>query len=206
MRALLVVDVQNDFCPGGALQIAGGDRVIDPANRAAGLFAEAGLPVLASRDWHPPETRHFREWGGPWPVHCVANTTGAEFHPRLRLPEETVIFSKGIDPEMHGYSAFEGVTGDRLPLVEVLDELGVERLFLCGLATDYCVLRTSLDARAAGLRVTVLTDAVAGVDVTPGDCDRALQQMKRAGAEFATVAELPEILERLRSAGAPAGR
>ena len=194
--ALLIVDVQNDFCPGGALQIPDGDRILEPINRAAERFAAAGLPVLASRDWHPPDTRHFRDFGGPWPVHCVRDTSGAEFHPALRLPEGALVLSKGTDPALDGYSAFEGVTDDGRPLSTVLRELGVESLFICGLATDYCVRTTTLEALPGGLEVTVLTDAVAGVDVIPGDSARAMEEMINAGARTATVDELEAFLKR----------
>src|SRR6185369_10798351 len=155
--ALLIVDVQNDFCPGGALQITDGDRVIEPINRAITHFLAAGLPVLASRDWHPPDTGHFLPFGGVWPVHCVRGTEGAAFHPALRLPEGTVVLSKGINPELDGYSAFEGVTDDGRMLMELLRELEVHKLYISGLATDYCVLCTTLEALRNGIKVTVLT-------------------------------------------------
>lgn len=188
--ALLVVDVQNDFCPSGALQVPAGDRVIAPINRVLARFVAAGLPVLASRDWHPPVTRHFKAYGGVWPVHCVQGSAGAAFHPALRLPPETVVLSKGFDPDMDGYSAFEGVSSDGRMLKTILTELGVERLYLAGLATDYCIRFTAQEALQHGLAVTVLTDAVAGVDRVPGDADRALEELSRAGAELVTVAEL----------------
>ena len=193
--ALLIVDVQNDFCPGGALQIRDGDKVIAPLNYAAQIFSAAALPVLTSRDWHPPQTHHFREFGGDWPVHCVAGTTGADFHPDLRLPEGTMILAKGIDPTLDGYSAFEAVGADGRQLAELLAELGVQRLYIGGLATDYCVLATTLEARQRGLAVTVLTDAIAGVESRPGDATTALAKMKRAGAELASVADLPGRLQ-----------
>ncbi|NTV48790.1 MAG: isochorismatase family protein [Geobacteraceae bacterium] len=188
--ALLIVDVQNDFCPGGALQITDGDRVVKPTNRAAQLFAAAGLPVLASRDWHPPTTRHFRKFGGVWPVHCVQETQGAAFHPALLLPKGTIVLSKGINPEMDGYSAFEGVTYDGRILDELLQELQVRELYICGLATDYCVLCTTREALRKGFKVTVLTDAVAGVDIVPGESETALETMEKAGAHLTTVKEL----------------
>ncbi|MGB9080392.1 MAG: isochorismatase family protein [Desulfuromonadaceae bacterium] len=193
--ALLIVDVQNDFCPGGALQIVDGDRVIGPINRAVEQFVAARLPVLASRDWHPPVTRHFREYGGIWPVHCVQGTEGAAFHPALRLPEGTVVLSKGLDSELAGYSAFEGVTEDGRPLGKLLSELGVRSLYICGLATDYCVLCTTREALRSGLEVTVLTDAVAGVDLLPGDSAAALETMEKAGARLTTVDALPGVLQ-----------
>jgi nicotinamidase/pyrazinamidase len=188
--ALLIVDVQNDFCPGGALQITDGGRVVAPINRAAQLFAAAGLPVLASRDWHPPDTRHFREFGGVWPVHCVQGTAGAAFHPDLRLPEGTIVLSKGINPELDGYSAFEGVTADGRLLAELLRDLQVQKLYISGLATDYCVLCTAREALRSGLEVTVLTDAVAGVDIVPGASADAIDEMEKAGAQLATVERL----------------
>jgi nicotinamidase/pyrazinamidase len=193
--ALLIVDIQNDFCPGGALQIVDGDRVIAPVNRAAQRFAAARLPVLASRDWHPPVTKHFRDYGGIWPVHCVQGTGGAAFHPALCLPEGTVVLSKGIDPELAGYSAFEGITDDGRSLAELLSELEVRRLYICGLATDYCVLCTTREALRDGFEVTVLTDAVAGVDLIPGESANALEDMKKAGARLTTVEDLPDELQ-----------
>ena len=192
--ALLIVDVQNDFCPGGALAVRDGDRVIAPLNAAAQLFSAASLPILASRDWHPPQTRHFRDFGGTWPIHCVAGTTGAAFHPDLQLPPETIILAKGSDPALDGYSAFEAVSPDGIPLAEFLVQLGVERLYIGGLATDYCILVTTLEARQRGLAVTVLSDAIAGVELAPGDVARALARIEEAGAHFVSVADLPKQL------------
>lgn len=193
--ALLIVDLQNDFCPGGALPVAAGDQVIAPLNAAAQLFSAAALPILASRDWHPPQTRHFRDFGGNWPVHCVAGTPGAAFPAALKLPPETVILSKGIDPALDGYSAFEGISPDGTPLAELLTELGVQRLYIGGLATDYCVLATTLEARQRGLAVTVLSDAIAAVELAVGDASAALARMQEAGAEFARVTDLPDRLK-----------
>ncbi len=185
--ALLIVDVQNDFCPNGALPVPQGDRVVAPLSRAAERFALEGLPVLASRDWHPTVTKHFQPYGGSWPVHCVQGSEGAAFHPGLRLPPETVVISKGIDPELDGYSAFEAVTDNGTPLAELLAGLGVRRLYVGGLATDYCVRSSVLDALRLGFEVTVLTDGIAGVEVNPGDSERALEEMERAGARFCGV-------------------
>ena len=191
--ALLIVDVQNDFCPNGALPVPDGDRVVEPLNRAAQLFAAAGLPVLASRDWHPPVTKHFRQYGGSWPVHCVQGSEGAAFHPDLRLPPGTVMISKGTDPEWDSYSAFEAVTDKGIQLTALLASLGVRHLYIGGLATDYCVSFTARDALRAGLAVTVLTDAVAGIDVNRGDSARAMEEMKQAGARFCTVDDLTPL-------------
>jgi nicotinamidase/pyrazinamidase len=178
--ALLLVDVQNDFCPGGRLPVPGGDRVIPVLNRAIERFTAGGRPVYASRDWHPPDTRHFLAFGGPWPSHCVADSIGAQFHPDLRLPHDVTIVSKGQDRTDDGYSAFEGVTGAGRTLAEDLMLQGISSLYVGGLATDYCVRASVLDARRAGLHVTVLTDAVAGIG--RDDTERALDEMRAAGA------------------------
>ncbi len=187
--ALLIVDVQNDFCPGGALAVNEGDQVIPPLNEAATAVAQRGGLVLASRDWHPRQTKHFAEFGGKWPVHCVQGTEGAAFHPNLRLPEGTIIISKGTGTEDDGYSAFEGHTDTGETLDAVLREHGVKRLLVGGLATDYCVRASALDALKHGYEVIVLTDAIRGVDLQSGDSERALQEMQAAGARLMTTAE-----------------
>jgi nicotinamidase/pyrazinamidase len=184
--ALLIVDVQNDFCPGGALAVPEGDRVVPVVNDLAARFAAADLPVLATRDWHPPDTIHFVTRGGPWPEHCLANSDGAAFHPDLRLPRGTELITTGSDPDTHGYSAFEGQTSSGEALADALERLGVGRLVVAGLATDYCVKESVLDARRRGLDVVVVADGVRGVDVHPGDSTRALDEMTAAGAEIAT--------------------
>jgi nicotinamidase/pyrazinamidase len=180
--ALLLVDVQNDFCPGGALAVPEGHRVIPVLNRAIERFQAEGRPVYASRDWHPRDTKHFKERGGPWPPHCVADSSGAKFHPELRLPQNAVVVSKGQDRNDDGYSAFEGVTDSGRTLAEDLRARGVSELYVGGLATDYCVRATVLDARRNGFAVTVLTDAVAGIG--RDDAARALEDMRAAGASL----------------------
>ena len=185
--ALVVVDVQNDFCPGGALGVLDGDEVIAPLNRYARRFAHAGAAIFATRDWHPPETTHFKVYGGVWPPHCVQGTPGAEFHPGLELPPGTPILSKGMERDEDAYSAFQSRDGRGRPFGELLRELGVRRLFVGGLATDYCVKSTVLDALGAGFEVVVLEDAVRAVDVTPGDGVRGLDEMKAAGATVVAV-------------------
>ena len=180
--AILVVDVQNDFCTGGALAVGGSDAVVDALNRHIDDSAAAGLPVYASRDWHPARTTHFTDYGGEWPVHCVQDSIGAQFHPRLRLPGNAIVVTKGADSEAPGYSAFEGTTADGDSLLADLRRRGVSHLFVGGLATDYCVRASVLDALAAGLKVTVLSDAIAGVDLQPGDSARALEEMRSRGA------------------------
>ena len=177
--ALLVVDVQNDFCPGGALSVPDGDKVIPVLNRVIERFRAEGLPIYASRDWHPPDTRHFKPHGGPWPVHCVAGTEGAAFHPDLRLPQDVTVVSKGQDRNDDGYSAFEATTADGRTLANELRRRGVTNLYVGGLTTDYCVRATALDARAAGFRVTVLADGIAGIDAE--DSRRALEEIRTAG-------------------------
>ena len=179
---LVVVDVQHDFCPGGALAVSGGDTVVPVLNRYAARFAEAGAPVFATRDWHPAATRHFQAGGGAWPPHCVQDTDGARFHRDLALPADTVVVSKGMDPEQDAYSAFQGETEDGMPFAAVLGERGVQRLFVGGLATDYCVKASVLDALKEGFEVVLLEDAVRAVDLKPGDGDRALGEMASAGA------------------------
>ena len=180
--ALLVIDVQNDFCPGGSLPVADGHRVVAELNRYIEAFQAAGRPIFASRDWHPTRTTHFIEHGGAWPAHCVQGTPGAEFHPDLRLPAETVVVSKGMGAEEDSYSAFEARDEEGRPLAQLLADRGVRRLYLGGLATDYCVKHSTLDARRAGFEVVVLSDAVRGVDVQPGDSERAIEEMRAAGA------------------------
>jgi len=188
--ALLIIDLQNDFCPGGALPVPEGDRVVEPLNRAAELFAAAGLPVVASRDWHPPVTSHFRLYGGIWPSHCVQGSRGAEFHPRLQLPQGYFLISKGFETDSDSYSAFDGRLADGRSLQQLLAGLGVVKLFVGGLASDYCVKESVLAALRTGLQVVVLEDAVAGVDVTAGDSLRAIEEMKTAGATFSSVTAL----------------
>lgn len=181
--ALLVVDVQNDFCPGGALGIQGGDRVIPVLNRYIEYFAREGSPVIATRDWHPEITRHFRQFGGVWPVHCVQETPGARFHPDLKLPEGVLVVSKGMDPEEDSYSAFHAADSSGIFLADLLEGLGVHRICIAGLATDYCVKYSALDALKRGLDAHILADAIAGVNMQPEDSRLAMEEMVRSGAK-----------------------
>ncbi|QNA91057.1 nicotinamidase [Massilia sp. Dwa41.01b] len=176
--ALIVVDLQVDFLPGGALGVPRGDEVIEPITRLINLFRQQGLPIYASRDWHPENHVSFAERGGPWPPHCVAGTAGAAFSDRLDFPPETVIVSKADTADADAYSAFNG-TG----LAAKLRERGVERVVVCGLATDYCVLNTANDALENGFAVLVVPEAVRAVDVQPGDGERALAAMVARGAQ-----------------------
>ncbi|MBI3968494.1 MAG: bifunctional nicotinamidase/pyrazinamidase [Chloroflexi bacterium] len=186
--ALLIVDVQNDFCPNGALGVKDGDQVVPILNEWARRISAAGGLVVATRDWHPRETAHFKELGGVWPVHCVQNTTGAAFHPELQLPAGAVVVSKGLDPKADGYSAFEAADEAGRPLAEILRERGVEHLYVGGLATDYCVKCSALDALRQGFDVTVIEEGIRGVDLQPGDSERALGEMRAAGAKIAAAA------------------
>src|SRR5579884_922711 len=182
--ALILVDVQNDFCPGGALAVPEGNRVVPPLNREIARFEQAHRPVIASRDWHPAETTHFKSGGGPWPPHCVAGEPGAQFHGELRLPEGVTVVSKGTGPTEDAYSALQARDASGRSLEQILRETGTKRLVVGGLATDYCVRATVLDALEAGFEVEVLTAGVRGVEVKPGDSERALNEMKEAGARL----------------------
>jgi nicotinamidase/pyrazinamidase len=182
--ALLVVDIQKDFCAGGALAAPGGVEIIPAVNRHVADASSRGIPVYATRDWHPPRTSHFKEYGGEWPPHCVQGTAGAQFHPDLRLPPDAIIVNKGDDPVRHGYSAFDGHTSDGKALLDDLRDRRITRVYVAGIATDYCVRESALDALKAGLEVRVLPDAIAGIDVRPGDAQRALDEISAAGAQI----------------------
>ena len=175
--ALLVVDVQRDFLPGGALAVPDGDRIVPVLQRHLERFERAGRPILFTRDWHPADHMSFRTQGGPWPPHCVAGTPGAGFAPGLDLPAMAQVVSKATRPDAEAYSGFEGTE-----LAARLRQQGVKRLFVGGLATDYCVRATVLDALREGFEVLLLGDAVRAVDVRPGDGERALRDMLQAGA------------------------
>jgi nicotinamidase/pyrazinamidase len=177
-RALIVVDVQNDFCPGGSLAVAHGDEVVKPLNDLITEFLERGEPVFKSRDWHPPTTKHFAAYGGTWPVHCVQNTKGAEFHPDLLDDIHIRVISKGQGDE-DSYSAF-----DRTDLALQLERLGIEEVWIGGLATDYCVKNTVLDAIKQGFDAKAVVDAMRPVELEPGDGERAIAEMRAAGADI----------------------
>ena len=191
--ALLIVDFQNDFTPGGALAVPEGDAIAEAVNR---LAREHEL-VIATRDWHPPDHGSFEgvevdgeRWEGTdppsiWPVHCVAGTEGAELHPALERERVDVVVDKGQDPHSQGYSGFQATA-----LAELLRERGVTELVVTGLATDYCVKHSVLDARREGFEVTVVEDAIRGVEVNEGDSERALEEMRAAGARIASSEEL----------------
>jgi nicotinamidase/pyrazinamidase len=185
--ALLVVDVQNDFAdPAGSLYVGEGEAVVPVANREISAAEETGALIAYTQDWHPPTTPHFRKDGGIWPVHCVRDTWGAMFHPDLRVVGDIV--HKG-DQGGDGYSAFserDPLSGDTEPttMQRLLEERDVERIVICGLATDYCVVETVVDARSLGYPVTVLRDGIRAVEREEGAADRALQRMRDAGADL----------------------
>ena len=185
--ALVIVDVQNDFCPGGSLAVADGDRVVSILNRHIEKFDRAGLPIFATRDWHPARTKHFNSDGGLWPPHCVQGTEGGKFHPALASPNTAVVVSKGVSFEADSYSGFEATDADGVGLAQRLRGLGVERIFVGGLATDYCVKFTVLDGLKEGFKVTLLEEAIRGVNLRPNDSEQAIDEMVRAGAERSTV-------------------
>jgi nicotinamidase/pyrazinamidase len=188
--ALIVVDVQNDFAdPSGSLSVAGGDLVVPTVDREIRSATGAGALVVATQDWHPESTPHFVRDGGVWPVHCVADTWGAELHPGLDLPEDAPRVRKGTNGE-DGYSGFtmrDPTTGDTTPteLAALLHERGIRRVVVVGLATDYCVKATALDAVRLGFDTMLLSDAIAAVDLEPGDGDRAIDEMSAAGVRVA---------------------
>jgi len=187
IAALIVVDVQNDFCPGGALAVPDGASIVSVLNQYVQSFGERSLPIFASRDWHPMKTRHFRDFGGLWPIHCVQGTHGAAFHGGLQLTTDATIVSKGEDPESDAYSAFQGTTPEGIALAAALEAKRVERVYVGGLATDYCVKSTILDALKHGLVASILVDASRGVNLKPHDSELAIEEMVRAGADVVTL-------------------
>lgn len=185
--ALVIVDVQNDFCPGGALPVPEGDKVVPVLNKYIQRFQKAGLPIYASRDWHPEKTKHFKAFGGMWPSHCIQGTKGAAFHPDLKLPKGTIILTKGEDPNEDSYSGFQAHDSEGKPFIQNLKVKWIEHLYVGGLATDYCVRATVLDALKEDFKVTVLVDAIRGVDIKSGDSANAMKEMEKAGANKATL-------------------
>src|SRR5690349_18996429 len=176
-KALLIIDFQNDFTSGGALEVPHGDEIAEPVKRLADRFEL----VFATRDWHPPDHASFETQGGPWPVHCVQGSPGAEFHPAMEHVRVSATVDVGRGREDQGYSGFE-----KSDLARILGEHDVDQVYVCGLATDYCVRASTIDARAEGFDVSVVEDAVRGVEVRDGDSRRAFEDMRRAGAKVVT--------------------
>lgn len=179
--ALIVVDVQNDFCSGGALPVPHSDNVIPILNKYIKKFEEADASIYATRDWHPLNHVSFTSQGGPWPPHCIQNTKGAEFPKNLKLPERTIIVSKATDSKKEAYSGFDGTN-----LEEVLKRGGICRVFVGGLATDYCVKSTVLDALKLGFETVLLEDAIQGVNAKPRDSERAIEEMEKNNSQKTT--------------------
>ncbi len=179
---LLLVDPQNDFCPGGSLAVADGDAVMPVLSAWASAAERANLPIFVSRDWHPRTTTHFKQYGGIWPPHCVIGTPGADFHPSLRIPPGVIIVSKGMGEHEDAYSAFQARDDSGTPLPVLLERQRIKHLYIGGLATDYCVKSSTLDALRNGFKVTLVPDAVRAVNLAPTDGDNALAEMHAAGA------------------------
>ncbi len=195
-EALLVVDVQNDFTPKGALAVPKGDEIIPALNKYIKLFSANKLPVFATRDWHPKETKHFKQFGGVWPPHCIQNTKGARFHPALKLPTEAILLYKGMDPGKDSYSAFQALDANGAELLMLLNILGVEDVYIGGLATDYCVKFSAIDAVKNGIRAHVLLDAIKGVNMRPSDSESALKEMLSWGAKTQTFDNVSKRIKR----------
>jgi len=191
-KALLIIDVQNDFCPGGALAVPEGDKIVPVLNRYIELFLSKGLPIFVSRDWHPEKTKHFKDFGGLWPKHCIQKTRGAEFHPGLKLPDKIIILSKGMDPEKDSYSVFQGADSQGKSFLNLLSFMGIIELYVGGLATDYCVKESVLDALKNGFKVKLLMDAIKGVNEESSR--EAIKQMVARGAEQITFEKLSRIM------------
>jgi len=188
--SLIIVDVQNDFCPGGALPVPEGDQVVPVLNDYIKIFKKAKASVFATRDWHPPNHVSFKAQGGLWPSHCVQNTKGAKFHPNLKLPNHTTIVSKAMNPLKENNSGFEGAE-----LSKTLRKQGVVRVFVGGLATEYCVKNTVLDALKLGFESVLLSDAIAGINAEPDDAAKAIEAMTKSGAEQAALSDVLYPLE-----------
>ncbi len=188
--ALIIVNVQKDFCLGGALPVPEGDQVVPVLNDYIKIFKKANTGIFATRDWHPPNHISFKAQGGLWPPHCIQDTESAKFHPDLKLPSDTAIISKAMDPLMEAYSGF-----DDTELANTLQKEGVTRVFVGGLATDYCVKNTILDARKLGFEAVLLLDAIRGINAEPDDAARAIDKMASRGAEQATLTDFPDPLE-----------
>ncbi len=185
-KGLLVIDVQQDFCPAGALPVPEGDNVVTALNEYIDYFVQSRWPVIFTRDWHPKDSQHFEAQGGKWPSHCVEGTPGARFPRQLSVPAQSIVVSKGMERNQDGSSAFEGVNSQKYGLQQILKASNIKELWVGGLATDYCVQTSVLDALKSGYRVKLLVDAIRGLDIHPGDSKKAIDEMVRAGAQQMT--------------------
>ncbi len=186
-KALLIVDMQNDFCPNGALAVPEGDKIVPVINRYIKIFQKKKMPVFATRDWHPPRTKHFKDFGGIWPVHCIQNTPGAAFHQKLKLPKDAILLYKGMDPQEDAYSAFQAEDASGTTLPKLLKLYGLQELYIAGLATDYCVRFSARDALSEGFKVKILIDAIKGVNLQPKDSENAIKEIVKLGAKKITL-------------------
>lgn len=184
-KALIVVDLQKDFCQGGALEVSEGDQVVAPINQLIDYFLENNLPIFLTRDWHPSNHLSFKEFGGIWPPHCIAGTEGANFHDQLKIPQEAIVVSTATEPDKEAYSGFEGTH-----LIKILKAEKVTELVVVGLATDYCVKETVLDGLKGDFNVTVVNEGIRAVNVKPRDGQDAVREMKRKGAKFVSLAQV----------------
>jgi nicotinamidase/pyrazinamidase len=192
LDALVIADIQMDFLPGGALPVVDGDEIIPVLNEYARRFEDSKAHVFASRDWHPSNHISFKARGGPWPPHCIQKTEGAKFSPDLKLPNHIIVISKATNPDNESYSVFDGTN-----FAHELKMCETKRLFIGGLATDYCVVNTALDALKLGYETVVLMDATLGINMQPGDVDKAVETMQKAGAKLATMADFPDEIDAL---------
>jgi nicotinamidase/pyrazinamidase len=182
-KALLIVDVQNDFSPGGALGVPEGDKIIPPINKYIKIFSQKKIPIFATRDWHPVKTKHFKDFGGIWPVHCIQNTRGAAFHIELKLPKGVILLYKGMDPKKDSYSSFHAEDISGMKFLNILKRLGIREIYIGGLATDYCIKYSAKDALKNGFKVNVLIDAIKGVNLKPKDSENAIKEIVKMGTK-----------------------
>lgn len=180
-KALLIVDFQNDFCPKGSLAVKDADKIVPVVNKYISKFNSKGYAIFASADWHPADSKHFDKNGGLWPVHCVAKTKGAEFHPELNILKSVIILYKGTLAEEDGYSAVTAKDENKKELKRLLVDKGIDEVYVCGLATDYCVKSTVLDLIKEGFKVFLLIDAVKAVNLKADDGENAIKEMSEAG-------------------------
>jgi nicotinamidase/pyrazinamidase len=190
--ALIVVDVQRDFCPGGTLAVSEGDEIIEPINNLIKAFTKNGLPVIFTRDWHPKNHSSFNEYGGLWPPHCIQNTPGAEFHPKLNVPKDAITISKATESNKDAYSGFEGTE-----LANILRKLNVKNVFVSGLATDYCVKNTVIDALKNHFTTHIIIDCIRGVNLKLTDSDKAIRKMVSLGAKKISCERLAMSIRRV---------
>lgn len=188
-KALIIVDVQNDFCPGGALAVPQGDEVVKPLNKMIAYAHQHNWLIVASRDWHPLVTNHFEYYGGLWPIHCVKDTKGAKFHPDLNLDGIAVV-SKATEPDQDGYSAFDGYKDDGQTLKKFFESNDVKEVYVGGLATDYCVKASAVDAVKLGFETFLLLDVCRAVNLKPGDGEEAVKEMTGLGVKVINTREV----------------